>query len=195
MPRSLERTRLTARLVKTIVPGLIALATLSCAADQHPMAYRLNYHHPSGGGPNDYVMILAGADYTARDAFLAAVAKLPPRSRLTWDSGCIGFDDIPLGSAPRMSIAAFKAFCRDRGIRFDYRCGLSTAPLITKTFSVSSALAAERTDPQDWLQARGVTFPAGSSARWQPARQALAVRNTEENVDLIGLLVQTPKPR
>jgi hypothetical protein len=124
-----------------------------------------------------------------------AVAKLPPRSRLTWDSGCIGFDDIPLGPAPRMSISAFKAFCNDRGIRFEYRCGLPAGPLVTKTFKIPPALAAEATDARAWLQGRGVTFPSGSSARWKPANQTLAVINTRENLDLIELLIPAPQPK
>jgi hypothetical protein len=90
---------------------------------------------------------------------------------------------------------AFKEFCSDRGIRFDYRCGLPAPPLITKIFTISSTLAVEHTDAREWLQARGVTFPTGSSARWQPAKHTLAVRNTEENLDLIELLVQTTKPK
>jgi hypothetical protein len=94
-----------------------------------------------------------------------------------------------------MSITAFKAFCRERRIRFDYDCGLAADPLITKTFSVRAALAAERTGAREWLQARGVTFPPGSFARWQPTKRTLAVCNTQENLDLIELLLQTPQPK
>ena len=178
------------RFVKTIVPALISLVTLSCAADERPATYRLGYRHPPGGGADNYAMILDGVDYTTRDAFTAAVAKLPPRSRLSWDTGCIAFEEIPLGPAPRMSIAAFKAFCSSRGIRFDYHCGLAASPLMSRTFSFTTGLVTQRIDAREWLQARGVTFPPGTSARWQPKKHRLAVRNTEENIDLIALIIE-----
>jgi hypothetical protein len=84
-------------LVKAIAPALFALATLSCAAGEQPAAHKLDYRRRAAG---DYTMVLDGAEYTTRDTFTAAIAKLPPRSRLTWNSGCTAFDDIPLGAAP-----------------------------------------------------------------------------------------------
>ena len=154
----------------------------------------MDYRHPPGGGDNSYSMVLDGVTYSNRASFTAAVATLPPRSRLAWYSGCLVFDEIPLGPAPRMTIPEFKAFCSSHRIRFDYQCGLLPDPLITKTLSVSRPLFPERTDARQWLETQGVTFPPKAFARWDARKQTLTVRNSENNLDLIALIIQPAKP-
>jgi hypothetical protein len=174
---------------------LIALVTLSCAAHQQPAPHRVDYRHPPGGSPDSYSMVLDGVTYSSRASFTAAVATLPPHSRLVWYSGCIAFDEIPLGPAPRMTIPEFKSFCSNHRIRFDYQCGLLPDPLITKTFSVSRALRSERTDARQWLETQGVTFPPKATARWDARKQQLTARNTQENLELIALIIEHTKPK
>ena len=174
--------------MKTIVPTFIALVMLSCASGEHPTAHRLGYRHPPGNNPNNYTMILDGVDYADRNAFTTAVAKLPPRSQLVWSSGCIVFDEIPLGSAPRLTISAFKAFCHSHHIRFDYYCGMAPNPLITRTFVVSQPLPA--TDARKWLEARGVQFVPEGSAHWNTTNPSLTAHNTEDQLNLIALILE-----
>jgi len=87
-----------------------------------------------------------------------------------------------------MTIPEFKAFCSNHRIRFDYQCGLLPSPLIAKTFLVSRPLLPEHTNARQWLETQGVTFPPKASACWDERKQNLAVRNTEENLDLIALI-------
>lgn len=177
-------------LVKAIVPAFLALVTLSCATGERPVAHKLSYRHPTGGGVNDYSMMLDGVTYAHRDTFLAAVANLPPRSRLNWYSGCICFEEIPLGPSPRMSIPAFKAFCRSHRIRFEYQCGFRPEPLVTKSFPVSRSLVAAHPDARTWLEAQGVPFPPKASARWDFAKQRLVVCHDAQNLDLVAYLLE-----
>ena len=135
-------------------------------------------------------MILDGTTYYEHDAFMAAVAKLPPRSRLNWNSGCIVFREIQIGSAPPMSIPAFKAFCRSHRIRFDYQCGLPADPLLTKSFSVPRSFAAAHKDPRQWLESQGVAFPSNSFARWGITKKRLIVRNSVQELELTATIIE-----
>lgn len=49
--------------------------------------------------------------------FKAFVVTLPPGSVLRWNSGCIGYNMMPLAYSD-MTIQAFTDFCREHGITF-----------------------------------------------------------------------------
>jgi hypothetical protein len=150
----------------------------------------MGYYQPSGGGANSYSMVLDGVIYPTRESFTAAVVTLPPRSRLVWRSGCNFFDEIPLGPAPRMTVREFKAFCSSHQIRFEYLYGLYPDPLRTETFSVSGPLCPKDTSIRHWLETQGVAFPPKAFARWDSGNQRLTVRNTDDNLSLIPLIIE-----
>ena len=52
----------------------------------------------------------------------------------------------------------------------------------------------QRMDAKTFLEANGVTFPAGASATYVPQGSRLVVRNTQENIDLIQALVESNAP-
>jgi general secretion pathway protein D len=53
-----------------------------------------------------------------------------------------------------------------------------------------SGIKLQRMTAKDFLTSRGVTFPEGTSANYNPANSTLFVRNTEENLLLIDSLVE-----
>jgi hypothetical protein len=53
------------------------------------------------------------------EEFKAFIAALPSGSVVHWDSGCIRYAVIPLAHSS-MSIADFKDYCGQHGVRFEY---------------------------------------------------------------------------
>ncbi len=54
----------------------------------------------------------------------------------------------------------------------------------------NNALVVRRMGAREFLEGRGVTFPEGSSASFNPATSTLTVRNTVENMEAVELLVE-----
>lgn len=50
-----------------------------------------------------------------------------------------------------------------------------------------------RIDMVPWLKARGVNFPEGTSATYLPFSGKLVVRNTQENLDIIGAIISSAR--
>jgi len=175
----------------------VLVVTISTAASgAEPKIHRLDSLSSSDRSPSKDAMILDGKKYTSLDALLNAIAALPRRSHVIWHSGCIGFDCIPLGPLPRISIAEFKEQCRKRGIRFDYICGLPVEPLVTRKFVLPQSILHSpdgdsiRADARKWLYDQGVVFGKDSYAHWWPISKTLVARNTLEQLDLIAAIIE-----
>jgi hypothetical protein len=95
-----------------------------------------------------------------------------------------------------MTVAEFDAFCQRHRIRFEYHQGERTE-LQTRSFAIPSTLrlpssdSGPFTDLRPWFEVQGVTFPQKTSAKWQPSRRRLLVRNTEENIELIAAIIKS----
>ncbi len=178
-----------------IVQALLASLLLTSCATNKPLAvYRLDCSIHQVEGPMSITHIRHDV-YASLPALKAAVSRLPAGSRLVWDTGCIGFTEIPMGTAPRMRIPEFKKYCRNHRIKFEYSCGLPPESLYTKTFNVSNKPVPGQSnqitfDAKVWLEKEGVLFPPGGFARWQPRKKRLIVRSSEEQLDFVLSILQ-----
>jgi hypothetical protein len=67
--------------------------------------------------------------------------------------------------------------------------------LVSKTWKVPARIFkganGERMDARDYLTTAGITFPPGSSAIYLPDSSRLVVKNTQENLDQIDMIVES----
>src|SRR5205823_6064102 len=56
--------------------------------------------------------------------------------------------------------------------------------------SGAGASLGKRKNARDFLESQGITFPPGSSAYYLPSNSRLIVRNTQQALDLIDILVE-----
>jgi hypothetical protein len=188
--------------MKTLLAIMLAAIAAWCeASDEVPALYRMTYGPPFGTN-GETTIVLQGEKYTSREALIAAVERIPQQSRIVWQSGCIAFPELPLGPKPWMTMSGLKDFCSSRLIRFDYQWGFSD-PTSWKTFATPPGLFSTQdrdgksTDVREWFKARGITFPGGRGtfAQWQPKKQILNVRTTQENLDLIESILQNARSK
>lgn len=161
---------------------IFCLGLLSAAADEVPRVHRLELHVAEG-------VTLDGVAYREHEAFLAAVARLAPGSRLTLTTGCTIPYVLPLTTGPGLSLDELTAYCRAEGIRFILHSGLHET-LLRRTFPASQKQFTSSAAARQWLESQGVQFGPSARVRWNPATRELLVRNTEEQLDLVEVVVK-----
>ena len=68
--------------------------------------------------PWTYKFTINGVPCSTLDDLKRAITLLPSGSRLSWETGCFLFFDIPVGSEPRMKMKEFQAFCAEHNVTF-----------------------------------------------------------------------------
>ncbi len=53
------------------------------------------------------------------EEFKTFIATLPPGSVVHWDSGCIGYEMMPLAHS-NMSVEEFSSYCQQHGVKFEH---------------------------------------------------------------------------
>jgi len=68
--------------------------------------------------------------------------------------------------------------------------GAAAAPTAgTATAGITTARLSNRTDAKKYLESLDVGFPQGASAQYSPGGTKLTIRNTQDNLDLISMIV------
>ena len=105
--------------MKTLVLFLCAMSVsfASWAGDAAPQ-FEMYGKRVGDARPWTYTFTVNGVSCTTLDELKRAVTKLPAGSKLTWETGCLMFFEVPMGPVPRMKMSDFTAFCAEHGVTF-----------------------------------------------------------------------------
>jgi hypothetical protein len=107
---------------------LVCLACSSCTtANQSQVeskTYQIYAYPVAASQPAEHVVVVfqTSQAYKTMAAFKAFMASLPKGSYVDWDTGCIRFTHLPVGSE-KISVEALKTFAKSKGITFRYTFG------------------------------------------------------------------------
>ena len=107
---------------------LVCLACSSCTTTTQSKvegkAYQIYSYPVAASQPTEHVVVVfqTSQAYNTIAAFKAFMASLPKGSYVDWDTGCIRFTHLPVGS-DKISIEALKTFAKSKGITFRYTFG------------------------------------------------------------------------
>jgi peroxiredoxin len=79
----------------------------------------------------------------------------------------------------------------DGTVVFETLAGQATTDSVFKCYWLKPGAFPEKTPAQDVLSAKGITFPADTSAQWQAQAGLLSMTNTAENQDKLAALINT----